>query len=347
MLSVLKDALADTIKELNVDNMASQKQLLQSQLNILDELCNLRAFKKEHCLPQETADNAQTDRKETHEEAEHTESPEEYPKKFAFERKIRGGSVPDINGYVPERVVRELGLHHGDKVYASAVETNDPKKNYFKYKLAEKGTLPEDTDRVQYNYCPVKTEAGRLVVDKSEETGELIRNSDGLLYTVILNENDVFDFKLKEGDLIDIAFSKENIEHARVIWRHPIEELVIPKPTPTGSKKTEKQDKKPVTIYDQSLSDKAVLVIGNEPMKSLYKMSIERRGGEFLWGDAKDSLVRLEASVKKADICVFLLNCSGHTGMEHIKQMCKDHDVAFETTWSSGQATVVRIAEEV
>ncbi|WP_100012792.1 DUF2325 domain-containing protein [Lentibacillus sediminis] len=342
MIEQLKQDILENIEQMDQDNMDTQTHLLEKQAAVISHLWEINRLKENESY------GGQPETLEEDEESEPSQpsAPPER-KSYQFERKLRGGIVPQIDGFVPEGVVRKLGLEHGDMVYAKAINTNDPQRSHFEYEIAEKGDGEDAPYRIQLNFCPVKKEAGRLVVEKSEETGEFIRFNEGP-YTIVLSEDDVFKQRINEGDLVDIAYFDGTPTHAKVIWTHKIKEasLSIPETLNHTSKKSEKPEKKPVTIYDQTLKEKTILVIGNEPKKSLYQYSIEQRGGTFLWGDAKEDFTRVEAKVRKADIVVFLLGVSGHTGMEHIKQMCKNHNVIFETTWSNGQSSILRIAEE-
>lgn len=304
MIEQLKQDILENIEHMDQNNMDNQTHLLVKQAAVISHLWEINRLKE---------NKSSEDQPETLEEDEESESIESSQpstplerKSYEFERKLRGGIVPQIDGFVPEGVVRKLGLEHGDMVYAKAINTTDPQRSHFEYEIAEKGDGEDAPHRIQLNFCPVKKEAGRLVVEKSEETGEFIRFNEGL-YTIVLSEDEVFKQRISEGDLVDIAYFDGTPTHAKVIWTHKIKEeasLSIPETLNHASKKSDKLEKKPATIYDQTLKEKTILVIGNEPKKNLYKYSIEQRGGTFLWGDAKEDFTRVEAKVRKADIVV-------------------------------------------
>ncbi|WP_217586130.1 DUF2325 domain-containing protein [Lentibacillus saliphilus] len=361
MLDMLKVDMERTLKSLDFEQMDQKLPILKQQLELIERVYLLYTAKQQCRFLDDEEEDSKIDHDQLHRHKQSDVADENdctnqqleasdrdleesvRHRMFTFERKIRGGFVPEIAGFVPEGIIRKLGLSHGDKVYAKAIEGPESSSNHFRYELAEKGDGKDLPERIQYNYCPVIKEAGRLVVEKSAETGAYIRFNDSI-YPILLDENDVFNFKIEEGDLIDIAYKSPHIDQAKVLWVHKVEELHIPEVSVTNKKSLKNNDKVDVDL-DQTLDNKTVLVIGNEPMKSLYKDAIEKRGGLFLWGDTKDDLTRLKALVRQTDICVFLLSVSGHVGMEHIKQMCKDYDVAFQTTWSNGQSSVIRLAE--
>jgi hypothetical protein len=367
-IELLKKEMIEAVNVLNFENVDVQKELLEKQFSVFQSLQDLHSFKREHEINQEQTDlstvqeTPSVSQKECKPVAvetvsEKTEETIEIPNEktvtlttkptYRFERKIKGGFVPEIEGFVPEGIVRKLDLHHGDMVYATPMETEDNSR-HFRYEIVEKGDGKDAPDRVQFNYCAVKKEAGRFVVDRSEESGNYIRHDD-CVYTVILDDSDVLDLRIKEGSLIDIAFPVGKPNLAKVLYTHKVEETGIPFSSQNKknvSNKVEKTEKKDKPSTDKTLEGKTVLVIGNQPKKSLYKMVVEQRGGVFLWADAKEKLTRLQPLVRKSDLVVFLLSVSGHVGMEHIKQMCKEHGVAFETTWSKGQTTLIKLAEE-
>lgn len=390
MLNLIKKDMIQTIRQLNFENEKVQKELLDKQLSVFNSLKELHCFRKEHdvasieedvviqetCLEDEShclkkdietdvhiseealsveeddADEEDAIKKSVEEKVKLPESQvklEESDKPmYRFERKIRGGYVKEIEGYVPEGIVRKLGLEHGDMVYATPIVSDETQRRFL-YELARKGDGKDSLDRVQYNFCVVKKESGYYMVEKSEETGENITYQDAP-YTIVLDQNDVREYGIKEDDLIDIAFLKDKPEMVKVIWVHRLEDKYSDKTVAENDKqekkeKLEKKEQEEHEVFEKTLEGKTVLVIGNEPMKNLYKFSVEQRGGTFLWADAKEKLNRLEALVKKSDIVIFLLKVSGHVGMEHIKKMCKEYNVAFETTWSNGQTGLIRLAE--
>lgn len=360
-MELLKKDMIEAINVLNFENLDIQKELLEKHFNVFQSLQELHSFKNQHHLISNPITlNERNENILTEERSEQMKKEAIIEKKekmttlttkpmYRFERKIKGGFVPEIEGFVPEGIVRKLGIQHGDMVYASPMETDDLNSRHFRYEIAQKGEGKDASDRVQFNYCPVKKEAGRLVVEKSEETGQYIRYEDSL-YTVILDEFDVQEHQIKEGALIDIAFPVGKPNLAKVLWTHKVAEsensFNSNHQSSNSAKKVEKTEKKDKPSFEQTLEGKTVLVIGNEPKKNLYKLAVEQRGGTFLWSDAKEKLIRLESLIRKSDLVVFLLSVSGHVGMEHIKQMCKDHRVSFETTWSKGQTNLIRIAEE-
>lgn len=357
-LELLKEEIKEVVSEFNFRELDLQKELLNKQIAVIDSLRELHSFKEQNNIVAKKTLLAD-DSEQTIEQADvvgvDSTLPENEVKEqetvlinskpvYRFERKIIGGFIKELESFVPEAIVRKLGIENGDMLHAIPIETEDPNIKHFRYEIAEKGDGIEPSDRIQVNHCLVKKEAGYLVVDKSEQTGEYIRYEEGL-YTILLNEHEVQKLMIKEGSLVDIAYPAGKPQMAKVIWVHKMEEN-NDTDTRTPGKKKDKNKKEEKEAVQNTLAGKTVLLVGNEPNKRLYKYAVEQRGGSFLWADAKEKLIRLEPLVKKCDLVVFLLSVSGHVGMEHIKKMCKDYGVAFQTTWSKGQSSFIRLAEE-
>jgi hypothetical protein len=265
-------------------------------------------------------------------------------KMYLVERKLRGAYCPEINAFIPEGVLRRIGISHHDYVYAEKIEDNK-----YLYSIAKKGPGVDPIDRVQLNFCVVEKEAGVLVVKRTVEDGDIW--IDEVPFTFVLNEEEVREMEIEEGDIIDLAYYKGNPQNHKIIWKYIDikQDEIVTKKNDTGSirkskkMKTEKEEKD----IPLSLKDKKVLVIGNEPKKALYQSSIEERGGIFLWADAKDDFNYLESVVRKSDIVIFLLKVSGHVGMKQIKALCKQYGVPFLTTFSNGKTSLIKMAEEM
>ncbi|MCK2000746.1 DUF2325 domain-containing protein [[Brevibacterium] frigoritolerans] len=276
-------------------------------------------------------------------------------KMYRFERNLKGGNIPEINVFVPESHIRKNGLEHNCYVYVE----KKGEKNY-KFELAKPSENPVCPGRVQYNLCKVEKEGNSLVVKTSYESGSIL-SSEGHSMTLHLSLRDITnpDFNIKEKDLVDIAFPEERPDAVRVIWKSPNDQIEETKITESkamlasGKKKKEsKTEGKSFGVIHKEKVDKTslrgehILVVGNEPQKTHYKAGVEERGGEFDWTDAKErDQIQLESKVKNSTMVIFLLEFSGHTGMNKVKEYCKTHNVLFLPTWNSGFSSLMRIAE--
>lgn len=265
-------------------------------------------------------------------------------KMYFFERKALGGFIPELKSIVPESIVVKLGLEHSDYVFADELPQTDgyDKKKYL-YELAKKGNNSREVVRIQYNLCPVEKNGSLLMVSKSYNTGTI--RIDDVPQSLVLCDQDIQYFGLQEGQLIDVAYIKGKENAPRVLYRHPVESFPTDDSKKTQRRRLTKDESKKDEEVEQTLEGKTVLVIGNEPDKALYKQNVEERGGDFLWADGKDPVTSFDPLVRKSDVVVFLLAVSSHTAMKHVKRLCKDYEVPFQTTFNISSTTIIRLAE--
>lgn len=264
---------------------------------------------------------------------------------YLFERKLRGGILPEIEAFVPEGIIRKLGLEHGDMVQAEKLYDNGNRTKYL-YTLVQSKKAGDAPGRKQMDYCLVEKEAGSLVVKGSYLKNEFIR-FDGVRYSIVLNEQDLQRFEIKEGDLIDVAYKDENPAESKVLWIHETELPVQVEEKVEKKRKNVDTNKEMSEEWEQTLTGTNVLIIGNESSKANYQAEIEKRGGTFQWADSNKRMDSYPSLVRKCSFAIFLLGVSGHTCMKQFKQLCKDQNKPFEATFDQGVTSIVRTAEEL
>lgn len=304
-----------------------------------------RKEEKEKIIEMNEEEQDQSDKKSEliHEQKEASQ------KGYVFERKLRGGVLPDIDAFVPEGLIRKLGLEHGDLVDAEKIPGDTTGRNKYRYKLLESMHAEDTSGRKQLDYCLIEKEAGYLVVKKSYTTGEEIEY-DGVSFSTVLNDGDIQHFSLKEGDIIDIAYKETNPSENRVVWVHQDE---LPEPNEEKSSKPYKPSngvdtgKEVSEEIEPTLLGKDILIIGNPGNPVQYQEAIEKRGGKSVLVDSNERAERLAPLIRKSSFVILLLASSGHTGMKRMKQLCKDYDIPFEATFHQGISSVIRTAEEM
>lgn len=267
---------------------------------------------------------------------------------YRVERKLRGAYIPEIDAFIPEKVLRQENIQHGDYVYAEPTGTNSSGQKQFIYELAKKAPQKEEPEgRVEYLYCPVEKDVYMYVVKRSGITGENIR-LDEVPFTIVINNDDLERFNIQEGDLVDVAFYKNNPDSARIVWKHDIQEneglleSVEPVKRNERSKKDFKEDN--VTEVEQVFDGFTICIVGDKPNESSYKTLIEERGGTHLHVEPSWSSSRIETMIKKADVVVGLYDVSSHTGLEKVKEYCKEYNVPFEMISGRGKTKTIQTA---
>lgn len=268
---------------------------------------------------------------------------------YVFERKLRGGVLPEINGFIPEGVVRNLNIEHGDIVGAKRMDDGISEGNTrYYYTLLEKKHGSAAPDRGEMQYCIVEKESGALVVKSNSLTGERIVYKCAS-HCLLLNDQEIQHFNIEEGDIVDVAYKISNPTQHKVTWKH--EHSDNDDEIRGGDKRKRNYDPKKETTdttpVEQTLKGMNVMIVGNESARFSYQEQIEKRGGRLLWGHTKEAMDRLEPLVRKADFIIFLLGLSGHIGMKQIKSFSKEHRVPFQTTFNQGTTSIIRMAENI
>lgn len=264
---------------------------------------------------------------------------------YRFERKLKGGFLQEISAYVPEEFVRISKLEHNCYLYADPMPG---KQGKYRYELAKESEDTECPGRVQIDYCLVKKgDHGKLFVDESYVTGTI--RIDEAPYQFIIDETQSFNNEpIQEGNVIDIAYPVDHPSKMKVIWKHPMNEVMQHTELNKTAPKKYKKTTKPAVEIERTLEGKTILVVGNEPDKANYRQAIEMRGGELLFADYKeDKLQRIEARVRNADAVICIQTNTGHIGKEKVMEYCKDYNVPFRNSCEGGVSSTVRYAEEL
>lgn len=366
MFEATKQEMIKTIESCTLNMMVEKKDVFQAYFNFYESMHRLSEVTAEtepklvsssdHQIETEGISEISetavttviTDKTELPVEVSN-ESDDVERKMYLFKRMVRGGVIPELSAVVPEGIVRKLNIEHHDFMYATEIPSAEGYKKKYHYELAKKATSPVPHDRVEVNCCPIERDGSLLVVSKSLQTGSNIRIHDTPQSLRILEE-DIREFCLKEGDIVDVAYIKGKEEIARVVYFHytASEEFSsVNKSNPSvAPKKTRDEVEEEKEVVPQTLQGQTIFVVGNEPDRMHYKEGIEARGGIFLWSDAKDSFITLQSNVRKSNIVIFLLSVSGHTGMKQIKRSCKANNIPFLTKFGNGTTSMIRMAEE-
>lgn len=278
------------------------------------------------------------------EKKEEEKEEKEEGKVYTFQRNLQGGILPAIKGFVPEGIVRKLDIEHGDLVKATLLPSAEGRSPRYLYELVDKLGKAGTQNRVQFNYCPVENQAGRLLVSKSGETGSLLK-VDGEPFHHLFSDYEIEEFDLKEGDLVDVAVFSDNLAGSRLIWRHKNIEPIPENAENLGSSNLKEKKMKEEfndTEVELTLQGLSILVIGELHNKSHYEYEIEKAGGELFMADGKQKSEIIRNQVAKSDYVVCLVGKCSHVGMSVAKEAAKTLDVPFLPCWSTSAKSVVK-----
>ncbi|KJD42652.1 hypothetical protein [Paenibacillus terrae] len=146
---------------------------------------------------------------------------------YVFKRNLKGGIVPNLppkGAFIPERIVREKNIEHGDKLKLIKSYTQN-EQTYYDFDIVEKVSLIQH-ERIQFNYCILEKNENSWYVEQHEpfkKAGNNKRiniNWNDAPYRINLNEVDVHALNLNAGNLIDVAFWEDNPSSPKIIWYH-------------------------------------------------------------------------------------------------------------------------------
>lgn len=257
---------------------------------------------------------------------------------LVLDRKLRGGILfsekDDTKSiFLVEGIIRKESFKHGDVIKAT-------QNNYgLQYDLIQsQPEVFEQSTRKQIDYC-ILTKRDSIWICESfyhEGTEKLIK-LDEAPHSFRITEEDIREFGLTAGSIIDIAYYTTHPNRVKVVYAHSDLEQEHRTPNPSSyykKTKTSEQEKKIEELLD--FQDKTILVVGLEARKSKFKQEIELRGGKMLWASGNEERTRLESMVKKADLAVIIIQHTSHRGSIKTAEFCKKHKVKFCSTQSRG-----------
>jgi len=259
-----------------------------------------------------------------------------------LQRNLRGGFLklkddPDI--FIPEGKVRKYGFEHGDLFKVTPSEDD---KYHYEFIKAQPD-IRKLSPRKQVDHCIVTKKDSIWVCESYHHHGsERLIKLDEVPYSFIIPEEDIREFSLENGSIVDIAYYETNPNRVRVVYVHSNEMKEYQAPQTAGFYKKEKSA--PSTEEQEEIidfQDKTILVVGLEARKSKFQHEIKARGGRMLWASGNEVRSRLEAMVKKADMAVVIIQHTSHRGSIQTAALCKKHKVKFCSTESRGVNSLI------
>lgn len=269
-----------------------------------------------------------------------------------FFKHLRGGAIgTEKSIYVPESVVRNLGLEYLDWVKAAVIYVGHGHgKDRYEYTLLEKHkdydakSIAEMDNRKIIEYGIVRYEEGIKTYYISGKT----ENSD-ILHKITLSDSDVIKFKIEKGDVIEYAYWSDDIQHGRIVWKHQQEtgeslEKAIHKAE--NANHTSKKTKPPNTVkraIKPTFQGYTICMVGggNRNLHRGIKEEVERRNGHFIFCSGDEPKNTLESKLKKADCIVVFTESISHDSMHFTKAVCKKHHIAVSYTKNLGNVQFV------
>ncbi|WP_085523601.1 DUF2325 domain-containing protein [Tuberibacillus sp. Marseille-P3662] len=333
VFEMAKTDLKQLIEQMQPESLHTNVKQIQQYITFLESLvaiegvCDDEPNKEETCIDeQENFENSQ---------------PMEEEPVYSFERKLKGGYLPDIDAYVPETIVRSLDLKDGDQVKATEKGLDHKQRLRYHYELAQKGKGQNDPNRCEIKYCIVEKDQNLWVCQKNL-AGENIRIDD-MPFTIRIRESEVQEFRLAEGDIVDVAYYANNPVNSRVNWKHEIEDEIYHTPLPSSVYKDKSSSIKAVEEHPD-LKRKTITLIGCIDRQTIYKDHLTQLGAVVQGLDGTEDEQRVSSMIVRADLVLIIIPAVSHRGSGVAKKHCKANDIPFATVESIGTTTVVNRA---
>lgn len=375
ILNDAKKQMSNIIKDITFDNMETSQKNLEQYLSFLNSLGDLEVRKiretKRFVLSKDKTLHGRFNLEEnmtTLLEESSISSIEESKEKevlqddktYTFERKIRGGLIAELEeGYViPERMVRDMGIGHLDKVKITSMKKAESpyEKNQYWFDIVERvnAIVP---NRCEYKFCKVEKDFGEYLVKESFE-GDI--RIDGVPFPIILRNEDILTFSIQDGDIVDIAFYENNPSNTiKILYKYNTESMSEDSSMESNSsnsnqsknKKKKGKDNKQLVeregvINKGLLKNRKVLIVGGMHRKSDYKSTFEGVGSIFDLATGDETKDSLAASISKADIVVIAVGQCSHDASIFTVTQCKRFGIPFASTHQQGLQSMLLCAEE-
>lgn len=254
-----------------------------------------------------------------------------------FKRLPKGGVVVNESGdeiFVPEIWVRNLGIEHGDIISAVPLGVLHDSPLY-EFTVEKRLGLGHTSDRIAV-VGPVVFHGGEWIVFSDDED-----------IAISLKPKEVHTLKLREGDLVEVAYPQGEISQARIAWKYEedsVIEYVRGKPSRPRPEKT----KPVVDVADPLLSSRRVLVVGADLYKEAFRQMFERRGAKFLWESGFQGGVgrNIESKVRSADIVVIVTEMMSHR-LPSVEGMCRRLNKPYVYAPSKGSTGAIRECQKI
>lgn len=253
-----------------------------------------------------------------------------------FVRKVSGGVLMKgssaENIFVPESIVRRLGIEDGDKVSVDVHPASTTYKPLYYFNIVEKGDGTPNNEREEFKYGLVQYDKELNLYYVEENVNKETLRVNDVPMRHIISKKDEHDFGLQTGDFVDIAWYTGNFNKARVIWRYHLEDVEVKEKTQSKKMlahnshqiKAQKEEEIP-----QLLMGKTICLIGLEPYWDKYKRLVEERGGKLITVSSQTHKISRSASIRKSDIVVVGISHTSHEASMHANKKAKEYKTKF------------------
>lgn len=322
----------EQIKAINISDSLSRIKQIFNVIELMGELDLIYEDEEDIAVTEILNETSNTEVKED-------DIKVDYSNGRIFTKKLSGGHIEGFDDVrVSESLIRTIGLESGDLIKVG--NEKEPLRNI---NVLDKNHKDIEEDFVLFKYCPVKVYGEVLYCDEYfDESSKLIKINDEP-YIYHIHHIAVENYKLKEGDIIDIGYEKANPNRFIVVWKY--DNKVVRKPIASGHYKESKSFE--IAKYNIDLKNKNVLVIGLEARKRLYEETIINHNGKFLYATGDEQLERVHSLINKSDVVLILKDHLSHPTVWSLVEHSKSVNKIFKVVDGIGVKKVLDSANEL
>lgn len=325
--------LIHVVNRLTLDNLSESEESILKYLSFFKQLVGLPDVERpneDKEVPKQTI-SGNPEAKESAAETDGTI--------YTLDRKLKGGFLMLENDesqsiFIMEGKIRKQGFEHGDLIKAI------PQGERYNFELVKRQEhIRRQSNRRQLDYCILNKRDSIWMCDSQFINGEeRIIKLDEVPYSFIIPEEDVKEYELEKGSIIDLAYYEPNPNRGKIVYVHNSEINEYQAPQPAGYYKKERSTEFTEVEKEELINfqGKSILVVGLEARKKKFQQEIELRGGQMIWASGNEEKSRLESMVKKSDMAVVIIQHTSHRGSIKTAEFCKKHNVKFCATQSRG-----------
>lgn len=343
LVLLIKEELIEIVTSLTINNISEFVNHVSSQLNILEAIENAKFLPSTSNKTEEknTILKKAPDAPETLAQSfVDYISPDEKIIRGVFKQNLRGGTIhKNKTVYVPERLVRDLDIQEGDYVEAKQISYDNGRPQY-EYQVLTKNVSPPKNHRELASFKIVDSHS-----DFPDRLCITLENEDCLSITVLLSDEDISNFKIKKGDIIDYAFRKDSPQNGRTVWKYSLYEKNSVN-IDYHNKNKEKKEKqiKEIKNYAPIFQDLHILMIGGENQnlqRNVEKEVLKRKGFfDFCSGDEPEKTII--SKIRKSQIVIVYTESISHKAMHLAKETCKKEGIQISFTKNMGGSSFVK-----
>ena len=354
ILLMMKKQLRTVTSKLSYQNYQEMEQqvariftILESSEGLMDAPVHLESepVTEELATPVQVVDTKPEVEIIKQEETQEVEEEEQADNIYTFSRKIKAGMIDEIDAFVPEIIIHQLGLSDGDKIRATMIsEATNGRPAHYDYELVEKLEPPRSPDNIyEINMGVVSYEPalGAYGIRRTVNSDSIVFNGQERVLRVRDEDEDAMH--LREGDIVNAAFYENNPKYMRVRWKYDLNDVSTDSAKPKPASFYKKKDKVDKDV-EQIFEGKTICVMGYEPGWASYREEVEKRGGQLLTLTGREAFDTVFGTIDKSNALIMVIGHVGHTGTIFAVDHCKKKNIPQASIKTFGRSSFVEAA---